>query len=522
MQWKGEIGIKVINGDGFIQRNINVYYYDPSYKTYIPMERTYQSGLDNLDGYNALFNIRGISGEDSRALDTFDCYGNVTDYIIKINNQFIRIAITCGVGPDYHITYFESSYGVGSFTVTQGNSPTAQGNWTNFKITLKNEMGNDYENESVSGMIKLNEEYVSASYTGADRYREASTFQETHTISGIDLQNVGNVIRKWRRWKDDNQENISRNLGAANDYTYTAKYARQYTANVTTNVLGGGKVYFNSTQCNCPISNSYIYDDMDYSITALRQEYDHIDYLFDHWEKNGSYYDNQSTLTINNPSSSVTFAAIYQAQAIPPSITFGSTIGQPITFTWTDNPNTNVTQYRVWRRVCNNGVWTDDQLIGTVNSGVQTFTDNEYNLGVWKVDQLLEYGLTAFYSVNSSWSSGGANTRIYCTPGASMHYNDLAEGIMIEKKTPSNYSIGSFPNPFNPTTTINYQLPKDGIVTIKVYDIIGKEVATLVNGHKSAGYYKVDFDASKLTSGVYIAAIQASGFNKSIKLLLTK
>ncbi|KAF0210448.1 MAG: Subtilisin-like serine, partial [Ignavibacteria bacterium] len=56
----------------------------------------------------------------------------------------------------------------------------------------------------------------------------------------------------------------------------------------------------------------------------------------------------------------------------------------------------------------------------------------------------------------------------------------------------------------------------------KVYDILGKEVATLVNEQKSAGYYKVDFDASKMTSGVYIAAIQASGFNKSIKLLLTK
>ncbi|MDP3583135.1 MAG: T9SS type A sorting domain-containing protein, partial [Ignavibacteria bacterium] len=69
---------------------------------------------------------------------------------------------------------------------------------------------------------------------------------------------------------------------------------------------------------------------------------------------------------------------------------------------------------------------------------------------------------------------------------------------------------------------INYQLPKDGLVTIKVYDVLGKEVATLVNEAKSAGHYKVDFNASRMTSGVYIATIQASGFNKSIKLLLTK
>ncbi|MFA7421964.1 MAG: T9SS type A sorting domain-containing protein, partial [Melioribacteraceae bacterium] len=89
-------------------------------------------------------------------------------------------------------------------------------------------------------------------------------------------------------------------------------------------------------------------------------------------------------------------------------------------------------------------------------------------------------------------------------------------------EVPTDYSISNYPNPFNPTTTINYELPKDGMVTIKVYDIIGKEVATLVNEQKSAGYYKVDFNASKLTSGVYIATIQASGFSKSIKLLLTK
>ncbi|MFA7418736.1 MAG: T9SS type A sorting domain-containing protein, partial [Melioribacteraceae bacterium] len=89
-------------------------------------------------------------------------------------------------------------------------------------------------------------------------------------------------------------------------------------------------------------------------------------------------------------------------------------------------------------------------------------------------------------------------------------------------EVPTDYSISNYPNPFNPTTTINYELPKDGMVTIKVYDIIGKEVATLVNEAKNAGYYKVDFNASKLTSGVYICSIQASGFNKSIKLLLTK
>ena len=84
----------------------------------------------------------------------------------------------------------------------------------------------------------------------------------------------------------------------------------------------------------------------------------------------------------------------------------------------------------------------------------------------------------------------------------------------------------NYPNPFNPTTTINYQLPENGFVTVKVFDVLGKEIATLVNENKSSGYYKVDFDASSagggLTSGVYIYTINVNGFAQSKKMLLMK
>jgi len=60
------------------------------------------------------------------------------------------------------------------------------------------------------------------------------------------------------------------------------------------------------------------------------------------------------------------------------------------------------------------------------------------------------------------------------------------------------------------------------MVTLKVYDLLGKEVATLVNESKNAGYYNVNFDASKLTSGIYIYTIQANNFIKSNKMLLLR
>ena len=106
---------------------------------------------------------------------------------------------------------------------------------------------------------------------------------------------------------------------------------------------------------------------------------------------------------------------------------------------------------------------------------------------------------------------------------------------------PKEYSLSqNYPNPFNPTTTIKYSIPKTtsplpgggrgGLVTLKVYNILGREVATLVNEEKPAGNYEVNFDASKLSSGVYFYQLQASdletisgqGFVETKKMILIR
>jgi len=68
----------------------------------------------------------------------------------------------------------------------------------------------------------------------------------------------------------------------------------------------------------------------------------------------------------------------------------------------------------------------------------------------------------------------------------------------------------NYPNPFNPSTTINYQIPAYSLVTLKVYDVLGSEVVTLVNSEKSAGNYEIEFDASNLSSGVYFYQLKAA------------
>lgn len=80
----------------------------------------------------------------------------------------------------------------------------------------------------------------------------------------------------------------------------------------------------------------------------------------------------------------------------------------------------------------------------------------------------------------------------------------------------------NYPNPFNPKTKIKYQIPKSSFVNLKIFDIIGREVITLVNEEKQMGYFEIDFDGSNLPSGVYFYRLQAGAFKETKKLILMK
>jgi len=145
-------------------------------------------------------------------------------------------------------------------------------------------------------------------------------------------------------------------------------------------------------------------------------------------------------------------------------------------------------------------VW---RSIGFVNGNGTTTEPQSYSF----VDKLLEAGKYQYRLKQIDFDG-------------TFEYSDIIE---VEINPPTKFSLEqNYPNPFNPITKINYSIKNAGLVQIKIYDILGSEVATLVNEEKAAGKYEVNFNSSSLASGVYIYKIQAGSFISSKKMMLLK
>ncbi|MBL8016660.1 MAG: T9SS type A sorting domain-containing protein [Ignavibacteria bacterium] len=116
----------------------------------------------------------------------------------------------------------------------------------------------------------------------------------------------------------------------------------------------------------------------------------------------------------------------------------------------------------------------------------------------------------------TGWSVGAAGTLVKLN-GSPVGINDPSSQLPSEYRLAQNY-----PNPFNPTTSITFDMPAAGNVELKIYDILGKEVATLVNGNMNPGSHVISFDASSLASGVYIYKLTSGSFSDSKKMVLIK
>ncbi len=148
----------------------------------------------------------------------------------------------------------------------------------------------------------------------------------------------------------------------------------------------------------------------------------------------------------------------------------------------------------------------DYEIISRVSYNVTEYFDTNV-----VVDSTYTYGVIAYNLIGNSDTSN--TVTIIIDPITNVNQID----------EPLTYSLEqNYPNPFNPTTKISYQIPELSFITLKVYDVLGNEIITLVNEEKSVGSYEVQFDGANLTSGIYVYRIQAGSFIQTKKMIMLK
>ncbi len=183
---------------------------------------------------------------------------------------------------------------------------------------------------------------------------------------------------------------------------------------------------------------------------------------------------------------------------------------------WGPYPSSSIAveAYKVYRKIGSSSF----APCTTLSASTYQFTDESVYLSIpgGQAGTDVQYKVTAIYNTNNETSS--TNTVTVNIQGDEMEKRSYSIPI-----TAYNYNLEqSYPNPFNPNTKINYSISQAGFVTLKVFNILGKEVAVLVNEMKEAGYHSSEFNASNLPSGVYIYTLEVIGLISSKKMLLMK
>ncbi len=184
----------------------------------------------------------------------------------------------------------------------------------------------------------------------------------------------------------------------------------------------------------------------------------------------------------------------------PDSLTVTVNVNNHAVLNWNDKSSAE-TKYMILRRTPSTSLTTIDSL----GANVTTYTDTS-----------AQYGVGYYYAVYCKNTTAQSDT------------SDESNLVVVkveqeDNPVPTKYSLGqNYPNPFNPSTVIKYSIAKDGFVDVSVFNLLGEKVATLVNRDQKAGSYEVNFNASKLSSGVYFYSVESGDFKAVRKMLLMK
>lgn len=179
--------------------------------------------------------------------------------------------------------------------------------------------------------------------------------------------------------------------------------------------------------------------------------------------------------------------------------------------TWIASPEGDVIRYRIYRRF----TFSSWGKIDSVSAPATSYVDysvlaDTLDLAYYKITAVDGWGYESAYSNTVSYQSNWTS-------------KPFSGGEPESQPIPTEFALKSnYPNPFNPLTLIDYQIPEDVHVTIKLFDMLGREMATLVDELKQAGTYHISFDASQLATGVYLYRMVAGSYSAVRKLVVVK
>jgi len=257
---------------------------------------------------------------------------------------------------------------------------------------------------------------------------------------------------------------------------------------------------------------------------AFKMDYQEI---FSPWSNPNNQRENRDSLNFTMELDSRSSNGTYQLKfymndplASPPSkpqnLKVGPSANSHPLLTWDSNIEPDISIYKIYKKVT--AEWGWQYLATTTSTSYEDQTEEYLTGGSQANERNIDYRITAIDTQSKeSVPSDKVTARVAGAPLDKKGSDDLTKSI------PKDYFITqNYPNPFNPTTVIKYQLPKAVNVTIKLYDMLGREVKEFINHTQEAGYYELTIDGSDLSSGTYIYRITAGDFTDSKKLLLIK
>lgn len=223
-----------------------------------------------------------------------------------------------------------------------------------------------------------------------------------------------------------------------------------------------------------------------------------------------SYARNYNHTVLNDDNGATIKATMNDKPATPQNLSVTESGSEHPSLSWTANTESDLDKYNIYRK--GGYPFVDWTVIGTSTTNSYEDTD---------VTTTYSHGEDFYYKV-----SAVDDDNIESDHSSSVYIEARLEkgGLeLLADDTPKEYSLNAnYPNPFNPSTTISYQIPKKGFVTLEVYNSAGQSVEILVNKNQSAGRYNIEFNALTYPSGVYFYRIKSKYFNSTKKMILMK